>query len=129
MISLQQQMQQQIQLQSNQQNTLDRLEQRLCEKDDREKRTLEMGKSKVTEEEKLPTSEPILVGSVPLSRGISLIRTSSTPVKPQVSVEKRGTPQSSQTSITEGSKLDRDDHLTRKLKIPLFDGDDVDSWS
>ncbi|KAF3553845.1 hypothetical protein F2Q69_00013845 [Brassica cretica] len=47
MISLQQQMQQQIQLQSNQQNTLDSLEQKLSEEDDRKKRTLEIGKSKV----------------------------------------------------------------------------------
>ena len=68
------------------------------------------------------------MGSVPLSRGISLIGTSSTSVKSQNSEEQRRTPQSSQTSLTEGSKEDRDDHLTRKLKIPLFDGEDVDSW-
>lgn len=127
MLLLQQQMQQQMQLQAQQQSTLERLEKRLSEGDG-ERRKLETGKSKVTPETEEPISELILVGSVPLSSGISMIGTSSTPLKPADTGERGRLPQRSQNTFSEEYRRDRESMLTRKMKIPLFDGEDADSW-
>lgn len=81
-----------MQLQANQQLTLERLELRLCTDEDRKRRMEEMGKSKVTAEDESPDAEPVLVGSVPLSVGGSRSGTSSTPQRLPINEERRRRP-------------------------------------
>ncbi|KAG2315668.1 hypothetical protein Bca52824_018790 [Brassica carinata] len=64
---------------------LDQLDQRLSEEDDRWGRE--------------PNSDLILIGSVPMSGGVSLIGTSSTLLKPQISEDRRRIQQTSHHSF------------------------------
>lgn len=80
------------------------------------------------EEEAEPTSESILVGSVPLSAGLNLSGTTSTPHKNLSGEERRRSIQTNPTPYPEERRGDRDQTKTRRLEIPLFDGDEADSW-